>query len=54
MNKKNSRHFDPCRELGNTGFIATALGFGDLADRAIPLATLVNTVRRAIDAGLNG
>lgn len=53
MNKKNSRHFDPCRELGNTGFIATALGIGDLADRAIPLATLVNTVRRAIDAGLN-
>ncbi len=43
----------PRRELGRTGFIATALGSGDLADRSIPLATCVATLRRAIDAGVN-
>lgn len=45
--------FQPRRELGRTGFIATQLGIGDLADRALPLDTLVATARRAIDAGLN-
>jgi hypothetical protein len=29
------------RELGRTGFVATAFGTGDLADRQLPLAQLV-------------
>jgi len=33
--------------------MATQLGIGDLADRALPLESCVATVRRAIDAGLN-
>jgi hypothetical protein len=33
--------------------VATVLGIGDLADRQLPLARLVTTVRRAFDAGLN-
>jgi 1-deoxyxylulose-5-phosphate synthase len=45
--------FKPRRELGRTGFIATALGIGDLADRNLPFGTCVATARRAIDAGLN-
>jgi len=45
--------FSPRRQLGRTGFVATQLGIGDLADRAIPVATLVATARRAMDAGLN-
>jgi 1-deoxyxylulose-5-phosphate synthase len=45
--------FSPRRELGRTGFAATALGIGDLADRSIPLDTCVATVRQAIDVGLN-
>ena len=45
--------FHPRRILGRTGFVATVLGIGDLADRQLPLAQLVATVRRAIDAGLN-
>lgn len=45
--------FTPRRELGRTGFRATALGIGDLADRTVPLDTCVATARRAIDAGLN-
>lgn len=45
--------FLPRRELGRTGFQATVLGIGDLADRQIPLDTCVATVRRALDAGLN-
>lgn len=43
----------PRRELGRTGFIVTALGIGDLADRSLPLDDLVATIRRALDAGLN-
>src|SRR5262249_61194410 len=43
----------PRRMLGRTGFVATVLGIGDLADRQLALAQLVATVRRAIDAGLN-
>src|SRR5687767_6341438 len=43
----------PRRELGRTGFMASALGAGDLADRNLPLETCVATLRRAIDAGLN-
>ncbi|HSQ54120.1 MAG TPA: aldo/keto reductase, partial [Gemmata sp.] len=45
--------FVPRRELGRTGFMATALGIGDLADRTIPIETCVATARRALDAGLN-
>lgn len=45
--------FEPRRLLGHTGFRATALGIGDLADRTLSLATCVATARRAIDAGLN-
>ncbi len=45
--------FKPRRELGRTGFRATALGIGDLADRSLPLETCVATLRRAIHAGLN-
>jgi aryl-alcohol dehydrogenase-like predicted oxidoreductase len=45
--------FSPRRELGNTGFVAARLGIGDLADRQLPLAQLVATVRRALEAGLN-
>jgi len=45
--------FEPRRELGHTGFAATALGIGDLADRSLPLDACVATARRAIDAGLN-
>src|SRR5262244_2408724 len=45
--------FSPRRTLGRTDFVATILGIGDLADRQLPLAQLVATVRRALDAGLN-
>jgi aryl-alcohol dehydrogenase-like predicted oxidoreductase len=45
--------FQPRRPLGRTGFVATALGIGDVADRSLPLASCVATARRAIDAGLN-
>lgn len=45
--------FPPRRILGRTGFRATRLGIGDLADRSIPIETCVATLRRALDAGLN-
>jgi aryl-alcohol dehydrogenase-like predicted oxidoreductase len=45
--------FQSRRPLGCTGFLATALGIGDVADRSLPLETCVATARRAIDAGLN-
>ncbi len=45
--------FAPRRELGRTGFCATQLGIGDLADAAVPFADCVATLRRALDAGLN-
>jgi len=45
--------FSPRRELGRTGFIATVLGIGDLADRAVPIEQCVATIHRAMDAGLN-
>lgn len=55
MTQSHSIHrmFEPRRELGRTGFKATALGIGDVADRAVPLEDCVATVRRAMDAGLN-
>jgi aryl-alcohol dehydrogenase-like predicted oxidoreductase len=45
--------FMPRRELGRTGFAATVLGIGDLADRSVPLEACVATACRALDAGLN-
>jgi aryl-alcohol dehydrogenase-like predicted oxidoreductase len=47
------RLFTPRRELGRTGFKATMLGIGDVADRALPLEQCVAVVHRAMDAGLN-
>ena len=47
------KRFAPRRELGRTGFVATVLGVGDLADRSVPVETCVATARRALDAGLN-
>ncbi|CAN5488011.1 hypothetical protein BH10CHL1_BH10CHL1_01390 [soil metagenome] len=49
----NSLQFQPRRALGRTGFMATRLAIGDLADRNLPLATCVATVQRALAAGLN-
>jgi len=49
----NLPQFHPRRALGRTGFMASVLGVGDLADRNLPLETCVATARRAIDAGLN-
>lgn len=45
--------FAPRRALGHTGFIASVLGIGDLADRSLTLEQCVATLRRALDAGLN-
>jgi 1-deoxyxylulose-5-phosphate synthase len=45
--------FEPRRALGRTGFVATRLGIGDLADRSVPLESAVATLRRALDFGLN-
>lgn len=45
--------FAPRRPLGRTGFVATAVGAGDLADRSVPRARAVETLRRALDAGVN-
>jgi aryl-alcohol dehydrogenase-like predicted oxidoreductase len=45
--------FLPRRALGRTGFVATQLGIGDVADRSVPFEACVATVRRALDAGLN-
>src|SRR4030042_148810 len=45
--------FLPRRPLGRTRFLATALGAGDLADRAVPKERCVATLRRALDAGVN-
>ncbi len=45
--------FSPRRELGRTGFKASLIGIGDLADRGVPMEQCVATARRAIDAGCN-
>jgi len=39
--------------LGATGFKATIMGIGDLADRALPLDQCVATIHRATEFGLN-
>ena len=41
------------RKLGSTGFNATVLGIGDLADHSVPLEKCVATIHRAMDFGLN-
>ena len=43
----------PTRPLGRTGFLASALGIGDLADRNVSIEQSAATIRRAVDAGLN-
>lgn len=48
-----TRPFEPRRALGRTGFMATRLGIGDVADRRLDRESLVATLRRAMDAGLN-
>jgi 1-deoxyxylulose-5-phosphate synthase len=45
--------FTPRRPLGRTGFVATRLGAGDLADRSVPRERCVATLRRALDTGIN-
>ncbi|HZN40168.1 MAG TPA: aldo/keto reductase [Planctomycetota bacterium] len=45
--------FVPSRALGDTGFRATQLGAGDVADRSLPVAQCVATLTRALDAGVN-
>ncbi len=45
--------FLPRRELGKTGFIATQIGIGDVADRSLPIEQCVATLQRALDFGLN-
>ena len=40
--------FQPRRALGRTGFVATRLGQGDLADRAVPRERCVAVLRRAL------
>jgi len=41
------------RPLGRTGFMASVLGIGDVADRNVPIEQCAATIRRAVDAGLN-
>ncbi len=50
---KGKFRFTPRRELGRTGFVASILGIGDLADRSVPIEDCIATVHRALDAGLN-
>jgi 1-deoxyxylulose-5-phosphate synthase len=49
----SARRFEPRRELGRTGFLATRIGAGDLADASLPFDTCVRTLVRALDAGVN-
>ncbi len=51
--RMTAHSFSPRRELGRTGFVATALGIGDIADRSVDAPKLVATLTRALDAGLN-
>ena len=45
--------FVPRRPIGRTGFVATAMGAGDLADRSLALDECAKILARALDAGLN-
>ncbi|HOA75246.1 MAG TPA: aldo/keto reductase [Phycisphaerae bacterium] len=53
MNHHLQPAFSPRRELGRTGFVATAIGIGDLADRSVPLEQCVDTLCQALAHGLN-
>ena len=39
--------------LGRTGFNASRIGIGDIADRSVPLEECIRTLHRAMDFGLN-
>jgi aryl-alcohol dehydrogenase-like predicted oxidoreductase len=41
------------RPLGRTGFKASRIGIGDIAERNVPLVECVRTLHRAMDFGLN-
>jgi aryl-alcohol dehydrogenase-like predicted oxidoreductase len=41
------------RPLGRTGFLASQIGAGDLADRTLPREVCVATLERALAAGIN-
>jgi 1-deoxyxylulose-5-phosphate synthase len=41
------------RILGSSGFKASILGIGDLADRALPLEKCVAAIHRTLEDGLN-
>ncbi len=41
------------RPLGQTGFLVSQIGAGDLADRSLAQHECVNTLTRALDAGIN-
>jgi aryl-alcohol dehydrogenase-like predicted oxidoreductase len=45
--------FSPRRALGRTGFGATRIGAGDLADRSLGVDACAATLRRALDRGVN-
>ena len=45
--------FAPRRALGRTGFVASRIGAGDLADRAVPFEQCLATLGRALAAGCN-
>ena len=53
MNPSSLPKFSPRRALGRTGFVATAIGAGDLADRSQSVDQCAATLRLALDAGLN-
>jgi 1-deoxyxylulose-5-phosphate synthase len=53
MNTTPDMLLQPRRELGRTGFVATSIGIGDLADRSVPLNDCVATIHRAMGYGLN-
>ena len=46
-------HMMTTRPLGRTGFNASRIGIGDIADRNVPLAECVRTLHRAMDFDLN-
>ena len=50
---ERTTRFLPRRGIGRTGFVATRIGAGDLADSSLPFDECVATLCRALDAGLN-
>jgi aryl-alcohol dehydrogenase-like predicted oxidoreductase len=53
MNPFDLPKFTPRRALGRTGFTVTAVGAGDLADRSQSVEQCAETLRAALDAGIN-